>query len=59
MSIPIICLDERLRQFCAMFQSKVDMMETTIREFEPVPNTQTHVLVDSWSGLAYHQRAEV
>jgi hypothetical protein len=32
------------------FQSKVDMMETTIREFEPVPNTQTHVLVDSWFG---------
>ena len=26
------------------------MMETTIREFEPVPNTQTHVLVDSWFG---------
>jgi len=33
-----------------LFQSKVDMMETTIREFEPVPNTQTHVLVDSWFG---------
>jgi SRSO17 transposase len=32
------------------FQSKIDMMETTIREFEPVPNTQTHVLVDSWFG---------
>jgi len=32
------------------FQSKVDMMETTIREFEPVSNTQTHVLVDSWFG---------
>lgn len=32
------------------FQSKVDMMETTIREFDPVPNTQTHVLVDSWFG---------
>jgi len=32
------------------FQSKVDMLETTIREFKPVPNTQTHVLVDSWFG---------
>lgn len=32
------------------FQSKIDMMETTIREFDPVPHTQTHVLVDSWFG---------
>lgn len=32
------------------FQSKVDMMETTIGEFAPVANTQTHVLVDSWFG---------
>jgi len=32
------------------FQSKIDMMETTIREFEPVPKTLTHVLVDSWFG---------
>jgi len=32
------------------FQSKIDMMETTIREFKPVANTQTHVLVDSWFG---------
>jgi SRSO17 transposase len=30
------------------FQSKVDMMEATIREFQPVPDTLTHVLVDSW-----------
>ena len=30
------------------FQSKIDMMETTIREFHPVSNTLTHVLVDSW-----------
>jgi hypothetical protein len=33
-----------------LFQSKIDMMETTIREFDPVPDTQTHVLVDSWFG---------
>jgi hypothetical protein len=33
-----------------LFQSKVDMMETTIREFDPIPKTQTHVLVDSWFG---------
>jgi len=32
------------------FQSKIDMMETIIREFKPVVNTQTHVLVDSWFG---------
>lgn len=30
------------------FQSKVDMMEATIRDFQPVPDTLTHVLVDSW-----------
>jgi hypothetical protein len=30
------------------FQSKVDMMETTIRDFQPVANTLTHVLMDSW-----------
>ncbi|RPI97435.1 MAG: hypothetical protein EHM39_09495 [Chloroflexi bacterium] len=30
------------------FQSKVDMMEETMRDFQPVPHTLTHVLVDSW-----------
>jgi len=30
------------------FQSKVEMMEATIRDFQPVTNTLTHVLVDSW-----------
>ncbi len=30
------------------FQSKVEMMEATIRDFQPVANTLTHVLVDSW-----------
>jgi SRSO17 transposase len=30
------------------FHSKVAMMEATIRDFQPVPNTLTHVLVDSW-----------
>ena len=30
------------------FQSKVDMMAATIRDFQPVPGTLTHVLVDSW-----------
>ena len=39
------------------FQSKIDMMETTIREFEAVPNTQTHVLVDSWFGCKRIWRA--
>ncbi len=30
------------------FQSKIQLMETTIRTFEPVAGTQTHVLLDSW-----------
>jgi hypothetical protein len=30
------------------FQSKVDLAEKVIREFEPLPNTRTHVLIDSW-----------
>ena len=34
------------------FQSKVDMAVTEIAQFEPVPHTHTHVLVDSW----YHCR---
>ena len=34
------------------FQSKVDMAVTEIAQFEPVPDTRTHVLVDSW----YHCR---
>ncbi len=29
-------------------QSKIQLMETTIRTFEPVPGTLTHVLLDSW-----------
>ena len=39
------------------FQSKIDMMETTIREFEAVHDTQTHVLVDSWFGCKRIWRA--
>ncbi|HEV7237533.1 MAG TPA: transposase [Ktedonobacteraceae bacterium] len=30
------------------FQSKIELMETLIREFEPVAGTQTHILLDSW-----------
>ncbi len=30
------------------FQSKIDLMETLIRTFEPVTGTQTHMLLDSW-----------
>jgi hypothetical protein len=30
------------------FQSKIKLMETTIRTFEPVAGTLTHVLLDSW-----------
>jgi SRSO17 transposase len=39
------------------FQSKIDMMENMIRTFEPVPNTQTHVAVDSWFGCKRIWRA--
>lgn len=30
------------------FQSKVDLAEKVIREFEPLADTCTHVLIDSW-----------
>jgi hypothetical protein len=30
------------------FQSKIELMETLIREFKPVAGTKTHVLLDSW-----------
>jgi hypothetical protein len=30
------------------FQSKVDLAEKVILEFEPLPDTRTHVLIDSW-----------
>src|SRR5437763_13312505 len=30
------------------FQSKIQLMETTIRTFEPLAATVTHVLLDSW-----------
>jgi hypothetical protein len=32
------------------FQSKIELMETLIREFEPAAGTKTHVLLDSWYG---------
>jgi hypothetical protein len=32
------------------FQSKIELMATLIREFEPVVGTKTHVLLDSWYG---------
>jgi len=30
------------------FQSKIELMEPLIREFEPVAGTRTHILLDSW-----------
>lgn len=30
------------------FQSKIELMEKLIREFEPVAGTKTHILLDSW-----------
>ena len=30
------------------FQSKIDLMDTLIATFQPVPGSRTHVLLDSW-----------
>jgi len=30
------------------FQSKIDLMDTLIDTFQPLPGTRTHVLLDSW-----------
>jgi hypothetical protein len=30
------------------FQSKVDLAVATLQDFEPLPETHTHVLIDSW-----------
>jgi hypothetical protein len=42
----------RQRTVCATeqvpFQSKIDLMDTLIRTFQPLPGTRTHVLLDSW-----------
>lgn len=38
-----VCEQERVP-----FQSKIDMAVTEIERFEPVQDTRTHVLVDSW-----------
>jgi hypothetical protein len=38
-----VCAAEGVR-----FQSKIDLMEATIRTFEPVAGTLTHVLLDTW-----------
>ena len=32
------------------FHSKIDIMETLIRSFQPIAETSTHVLVDAWYG---------
>ena len=36
------------------FASKIELMETTIRTFEPVAGTVTHVLLDSWYSAKRH-----
>jgi len=42
----------RSKQTCEQenepFQSKIDMAVHEIENFEPVPNTHTHVLIDTW-----------
>lgn len=32
------------------FRSKIDLIDEQLRTFEPLPDTRTHVLLDSWSG---------
>ena len=39
------------------FQSKVEMAVEEIETFEPVPDTQTHVLIDSWYHCKQVRRA--
>ena len=39
------------------FRSKIDLMTGTISAFAPLPDTQTHVLVDSWYGAKAVWRA--
>jgi len=39
------------------FQSKVEMAVEQIEAFEPVPDTQTHVLIDSWYHCKQVRRA--
>jgi hypothetical protein len=39
------------------FQSKVEMAVEQIETFEPVPDTQTHVLIDSWYHCKQVRRA--
>jgi hypothetical protein len=39
------------------FQSKVEMAVQEIETFEPVPNTQTHILIDSWYHCKQVRRA--
>ena len=42
----------RQRAVCAVeqvpFQSKIDLMDTLIGTFQPLPGTRTHVLLDRW-----------
>jgi hypothetical protein len=49
---PLLPLLYRQQAVCAAegvpFQSKVALMEQTIRTFEPTPGTRTHVLLDTW-----------
>jgi len=51
-SCPLLPLLYRQQAVCVAdgvpFQSKVALMEQTIRAFEPTPGTRTHVLLDTW-----------
>ena len=39
----VVCATEQVP-----FQSKIDLMDDLIRTFQPLPETRTHVLLDSW-----------
>ncbi len=51
-SCPLLPLLYRQQAVCAAedvpFQSKVALMEQTIRTFAPTPGTRTHILLDTW-----------
>ena len=51
------CQQSVCEQEQQLFQSKVGMAVEQIETFEPVPDTQTHVLIDSWYHCKQVRRA--
>jgi hypothetical protein len=51
------CQEKVCRKEKIPFQSKIAMAVEEIEQFEPVPGTQTHVLIDSWYHCKQVRRA--